>query len=265
MVSRIVPAWTIVACVVAVIIAAGLSSSAFAQNLKGVQDPKDAADLKSLLQTFAQGQEKLGIAEKQQPKEAELVQQNEADMKSYRAYADNHQQQETRITAITDKFSAEVVPSRRKQHNEIVQNWNRQCDKNIVGLLSEAEFQRCEALRAQMEQILRAIKQSLENDWAALQRTQIAPLRAIQSEQQIGMDETSERMKQRFAAWNRQKQITEKTRADLEIVRAQIITACLEARSKEALHLCESVGWDGANKTLPPLKNIRAPVAATSN
>jgi hypothetical protein len=219
-----------------------------------------AEEVEPLLRSMAQDQKTLQDTELEQ---AELVRLNEQDTKLHKTYKDNHDELEGRVRRVRKNLDDYAAP-RRTERNRLIDGWNNQCSSKIVGALPKERYEACGRQRAQIEPRVSALKAEIERAAENADR-EIKPLRSAQQRQKAEMDQITARTRQRFDAWQKGKVKVDQLKARLAQTRLQLVDACSKAGTLEALKHCNSIGWDGANKTLPPLGNIRPPFSATRN
>lgn len=219
-----------------------------------------AAEVESLLRSMASDQQELQQTQLQQ---SELVRLNEQDQGLHKTYKDNYQELDGRVRRVK-KARDEYVEPRQAERNRLVDGWNNHCSAKIVGALPKERYEACGRERAQIEPRTNELSRQIEQAYANAKR-EADPLISAMERQASEMDKIADRMKSRFDAWQRGKVKVDQLKAKLEQTRLQLVDACSHAGGGEALKHCHSIGWDGANRTLPPLSNIRPTFAATRN
>jgi len=189
-----------------------------------------------------------------------LTGQNERDLKEHTAYNESFIQLEAQKKILKENFWKEAN-GRLAEANSIVTGYNSKCS----GELDEPTYKSCGAELARLEPVVNAIRDGVARDAAAFTKGQITPIEETQKIQKKAMEELSIRMKGRFEKWLKVQEKNTELTAQLENIRSALIDACSSARSAESLKHCNSIGWDGARKDLPPLTEIRPPFAVTPN
>jgi hypothetical protein len=219
-----------------------------------------ADDVEALLRSLASDQQELAQTQLQQ---SERVRLNEQDMGLHKTYKDNFGELEGRVRRVR-KTRDDYVAPRQAERSGLVNGWNSRCSAQAVGALPKERYEACERERAQIEPKVNALQNAVDQAYANAKR-EADPLVGAMERQKAEMDKINARTRQRFDAWQQDKVKVDRLKAKLEQTRLQLVSACDKPQSKEALKHCHSIGWDGANKTLPPLGNIRSPFAATRN
>lgn len=223
--------------------------------------PAWAGEVTGILQEIAAGQAELGTLER---KQGELLSATEADKRLYDTYSENNKQLQQRVDVIVSDFKA-ATERRVTMINGLVDGWNNECAADTVGELDEGPYARCSGLKVEVEQTVSGMREAIKRDAEEIDRVQITPLASAMTRQATAMNDLAARVQARFEIWSGVKASADRTRANLEVLRTRLAGACALKATIEDVHLCASVGWDGANGSLPPLTQIRPPSSATSN
>jgi hypothetical protein len=213
-------------------------------------------------------QMRVGQAERSSLKsqEDELTDQSETNLKEMNAYKSSLGQLEAeKKSKIENSPVMKDAKRRLRATDDMVEEWNRTYAKDRVGLLPEGTYNEGVRRRAEVERTVNAIRADVTRSVENFQRTQIAPIEAIQARQQKAINELAERIKQRFATWQQLKEKSDALEAKLQSIRAALVDGCKSATTIESLKYCSSIGWDNMRKDLPPLANIRAPFEIRAN
>jgi hypothetical protein len=259
------------------VLSAALNSTAIvgaclALALGAPANAQPVSGLAQLTGSIEQDQHALGDAREKQD---ELKTANEKDMKVYDSYATSEKGVEAQEEQLAAPMAADLK-RREDSANGIVDNYNGECAANRVGPLQPGPYQRCVSLKAQVSATVSAIRAQIQTDRQNFLNEKIAPLERIRAQQTAAMNQIAERMKLRFADWQKWKDTADALQHRIDENRAALVAACAGADARaatnpgdssalEAMHYCHSIGWDGASRTLPPLGTPHRPFAVTPN
>ena len=195
-----------------------------------------------------------------------LTTQNESDLTVLKEYERSFGQMEAEKKAkIANSPVMRDAERRLKSTGDMVEEWNNTYAKERVGLLPEAKYNEGMRRREEVERTVNAIRADVKRSIENFQKTEIAPIEAVQARQRKGIDELAARIKKNFAAWQKSKEKSDALEKKLRSVRSALVDECNGVTTPESLKYCSSVGWDNMRKDLPPLTEIRPPFRATEN
>ena len=195
--------------------------------------------------------------------EDRLTVENEKDFKAYKAYSDNHAQLEKQAQGVVDAFKA-ATAKQETYRNGLVDNWNNECSQDRVGALEEAAYNRCQSLKGEVQRIVDGIDADIERQRKDAM-AQLQPIVDAGTRQENEMAAIDARMKARFAAWQKAKEVETRVRGDLDRLRAELARACADQPTPEDAKYCASIGWDGTSQSLAPLTEVKPSSSISPN
>jgi uncharacterized coiled-coil protein SlyX len=219
--------------------------------------------LASMVEQMRTGKTELSTLKGQ---EDDLTAQNESSLKEVAAYQSSFGQLESEKKAKLENSPVIKDAKRRlKSADDMVEEWNSHYAKDRVGPLPEATYNEGLRRKGQVEHVVVAIRTDVQHSLENFQRTEIAPIEAIQARQRKAIEVLTARIKANFATWEKLKARSDALEKKLQALRTSLVGECTAASTIESLKYCSSIGWDNMRKDLPPLTKIQPPFGATVN